>query len=176
LRYSLLTTQVQVQPFLGVSIPTNDYPIFAHAAVGQHLRRLDAGVRINYLPAFSDFYYSFSLTRAFVERVQGVNVDYWRVDGEIGYFVNPRLTLRGYFLTRKGNGLEFPDDFPPPRNDAHWYEHEGLLAREYVIVGMGADWPLTERNRLTMSVIKSVQAKFVHQIDHGIIIGVVRRF
>lgn len=175
-RYELPMTRVQLQPYIGVNIPTNDYPVFAHAAVGQGLQRLDIGALVAYQPPFSSFYYSFSLTRAFVESVQGVDVDYWRFNGEIGYFVNPRLSIKGYFQSRTGNGLESPDDFPPPRNDLHFYEHDGLLAREYVVVGLGADWSLDERNRLSFSVLKSTHTKFMHEIDYGVSVGITRGF
>jgi len=175
-RYLLPVSSVDIRPFIGAGVPTSDYPIFAHAAVGQNLQRLDLGAKIEYQPPFSNFFFSFVLTRAFVEQVADVNVDYWRFDGEIGYFINPRLAVRGYFLTRQGNGLQFPDDFPPPRNDLHWYEHEGVLAREYAIVGMGVDWSLSERNMISTSLLKSVHAKFIHQIDYGLTVRLTRGF
>jgi hypothetical protein len=175
-RYALPMTQVRVEPYIGAGIPTNDYPIFAHAAVGQNLQRLDVGAVITYLPPFSKFYYSFTLTKAFVEHIADVNVDHWRFDGEIGYFVNARWLVRGYFLSRTGNGLEFPDDFPPPRNDLHWYEHEGVLAREYLVVGFGADWQLNERNRLMFSALRSAHVKFMHEVDYGVTVGIGRAF
>jgi len=177
LRYTLLdTTRVRVQPFIGAGLPTNDYPVFAHAAVGQNLRRLDVGARFDYLPPLSDFAYSLWVTRAFVESVEGVNVDYWRIDGEVAYFVNSKLALRAFVLTRHGNGLEFPDDFPPPRENVHWYEHEGLLAREYVVAGIGAEWSLTARNRLTTSVLTGLHEKYIHKLDYGITVGLSRDF
>lgn len=174
-RYALPMTRVQVEPYIGAGIPTNDYPIFAHAAVGQNLQRLDVGAVITYIPPFSNFYYSFTLTKAFVEQIADVNVDHWRFDGEIGYLINPRWTVRGYFLGRTGNGLEFPDDFPPPRNDLHWYEHEGVLAREYLVVGFGSDWLFNERNRLMFSALRSSHVKFMHEIDYGVTFGISRR-
>lgn len=174
--YSLPMSRVQIQPFAFVSVPASDYAVYAHAAVGQHLQKLNVGANISYSPPLSDFYYSFGASRAFVEEPLGVNVDHWQLDAEIGYFLSPRLALRSFVLARQGNGLEFPDDFPPPRNDLHWYEHEGLLAREYAVLGVGTNWWLNDRRRLSVTVLKSIHSMFVHVVDLGVTVGMSHTF
>ncbi len=176
-RYSMLTSRFfQIKPFVSYGTPTNDYPIYAHASVGQRFEKLNIGAVISYMPWFSDFYYGVTVTRVFSEKTQGVNIDRWLLDGEIGYFLNPRLAVKGFFVGRHGNGQKFPDDFPPPRNDTHWYEHERLLAVEHVLLGAGFDWALSERNRLSFSAVTSIHAEMVHEVDIGASIGVSRAF
>lgn len=169
-------SRFQVKPFVSYGVPTSDYPIYAHASVGQNLRKLDVGAVITFVPMLSDVYYSVAASRVFSEQAQGVNVDYWRLDGEIGYFLNPRLAVKGFFAARKGNGLKFPDDFPLPRNDEHWYEHERLLAIEYVVLAAGLDWSFNERDRLSLAVLKSVHADMIHEVDYGVSVGISHAF
>ena len=173
---SMLNSRFQIQPFISYGTPTNDYPIYAHASVGQNFWKVNVGATISYMPPLSDLYYSVTATRVFSEKTQGVNIDRWLLDGEIGYFLNPRLVVKGFFVGRTGNGQKFPDDFPPPRDDIHWYEHERLLAVEYVLLGAGMDWALNERNRLSISAVTSVHAEMVHEVDFGVSIGVSRAF
>ena len=175
-RYSMLTSRFQIKPFVSIGTPTNDYPIYAHGSVGQGFDNLSIGAVISYMPPLSDAYYSVTATRVFSEKTQGVNIDRWLLDGEIGYFLNPRFVVKGFFIGRTGNGQKFPDDFPLPRNDIHWYEHERLLAVEYVLLGAGMEWALNERNRLSISAMTSIHAEMVHEVDVGVSIGVSRAF
>lgn len=175
-RYAATTGPLSIEPFLSFTTPITDYSAYAHAAVGQHLSKVDVGAILTHRLPLSDLYYRVAASRVFVEEVLGVNVDYWRLDGELGYFLNPRVALKSFFLSRAGNGLKFPDDFPTPRNDERWYEHEALIAREYVIVGVGMDLSLDERRRLSVSLLKAAQSKFIHIIDYGVTVGISHAF
>jgi hypothetical protein len=173
---ALDTATWSLSPFAYYGLPSNNYTFFAHSAVGQNLWRLGVGVAIGYYPALSDFFFMLTPAYEFVEETQGTNIDNWRVDAEVGYFFSPRLSGRFFALLKEGNGLDFPDDFPPPRNDEWWYQHDRMIKHNYVNVGLGLDWQANPRSRLSMSVMKMAHADQVHVMKYTISVGLSRAF
>jgi len=175
-RYVALDGPLTIEPFISLGIPSNDYPFYAHAAVGQNLNKLDVGADFTYVPPISDAFFRLGIGYVFVEETLGTNIDHWRIYGDAGYFFGPRLSGRVFFMLKKGHGLKFPDDFPPPLTDEHWYQHDRQLKHNYMNVGIGIDWAVNDKYSLSTSVMTMTWAEQVHIMDYAAIVSLTRSF
>lgn len=176
IRYLWKTRPLIVEPFVYLGIPSNDYPFFAHSAVGQNLWKVDVGANLVYFPTLSDFFYGARVARVFVEETLGTNIDHWRVDGQVGYFFTPRVAGRAFLMVKEGNGLDFPDDFPPPRTDERWYQHDRMVKHNFVNAGVGVDWAVSERYGLSFSVLRMIHAENIHIVEYAVNFGLSVEF
>lgn len=165
-----------VSPFVFLGVPSNDYTFFANAAVGQRLNRLEVGAEVDFRPHFNNFYFQWATSRVFVEETLGVNVDHWKFDTTVGYFVKPNLSARLFVQVKEGNGLAFPDDFPLPRNTEWWFQHDRTIRHNYANAGFGVDWQFDNGNVVALSVMKMVHADQVHTIDYSMTFGFSRSY
>jgi hypothetical protein len=175
-RYLARSGPLQIEPYITVEVPSNDYPFYANAAVGQNVNKLDLGADFIYVPPISDAFYGLEIGYVFVEETLGVNIDHWRVNASAGYFFGPRLSGRVFLLLKKGNGLVFPDDFPTPRTDERWYQHDRMVRHNYMNVGVGLDWALNEKYALSTSVMTMTWAEQVHIMDYAAGVTLTRSF
>lgn len=172
LRYlAKATGRLRIEPYLVAGLPSNDYPFFGHAAIGQNLWRVEPGAAFTYIPPISDAYYRLVLGYSFVEETLGVSIDHWNIRAEAGYFFNQRLSGRIFVLHKDGDGLVFPDDFPPPRTDERWYQHDRMIRHNFTNVGIGIDWSMNDRYRLSSSVLTMTRAEQVHTVDYAFTVG-----
>ncbi len=175
-RYRATEGVLTVEPFLSFGIPSYDYPYFGHAAVGQNLKRVGVGAYLTYIPWFSDFYLHIAPSYVFVEETLDTNIDHWLVHAEAGYFVDANLVLRAFMLAKHGNGLEFPDDFPPPRTDERWHQHDRMVKHNYVNMGVGFDYGFTPSMTYSLSAITMVHGDQVHRMRYAVNFGVTHAF
>jgi hypothetical protein len=176
IRYLAKDGPVIVEPFAFLGMPSNDYTFFAQAAVGANLQRLELGVDLTYQPPFKRFFFRFSPGYEFVEETLGYNVDHWRLDAEVGYFVNAAIDVRLFVSGRDGNGLGAIDFPPSSQNDERWYHHDQIVRHNYLNAGLGVDWALNERNRLTTALLRMVHAEDVHALQYAVSASVSRSF
>lgn len=176
LRYKAKEGAFGIEPFVALGVPSNDYPFYANSAVGQNLNRFDIGTSFTYQPGLSDAFYQLDVSYEFVEKTLGVNVSHWRVTGQAGYYFTPRISGRAFFLLKQGNGLAFPDDYPPPRTGELWYQHDRLMRHNYINVGLGINWSVNESYRLSFSGLTMVHADQVHIVKYALTVGVSRSF
>jgi hypothetical protein len=167
---------LQVEPFAIFGTPSNDYPFFGHAAIGQNLNRFELGSSFVYIPPISDAWYGLDLAYVFVEETLGVNIDHWNIRAEAGYFFSQNLAGRAFILHKQGGGLTFPDEFPPPRTDEKWYQHDRLIKHNFTNFGIGIDYSLSENYRLTSSILTMIRAEQVHKVRYAITVGLTRSF
>jgi len=165
-----------ISPFVFFGTPSNDYTFFGNAAVGQQLDRLEVGTEVAFRPHFNNFYFQWAISHVFVEETLGVSVDHWKFDTTVGYFVNPNLSVRLFVMVKEGDGLAFPDDFPLPRNDESWFQHDRTIRHNYANAGLGVDWQFNGQNVVSLSVMKMIHADQVHTIDHAMTMGFSRSF
>lgn len=175
-RYLAREGALSIEPFASLGIPSNDYPFFAAAAPGQNLTKFEVGTEFTYVPPISDAFFRLGIGRVFVEETLGVSIDHWRVYGDAGYFFGPRMSGRVFFLLKDGSGLEFPDDFPTPRTDEHWYQHDRMVKHNYMNVGVGLDWVVNEKYALSTSIITMTWADQVFIVDYSATVALTRSF
>lgn len=168
--------RLRIEPYLMYGFPSNDYPFFGHAAIGQNLDRLEIGSSFLYVPPISDAYYRLDVGYAFVEETLGVNIDHWNIRAEAGYFFTRELTGRIFVLHKDGDGLIFPDDFPPPRTTEFWYQHDRTIKHNFTNVGVGVDWSLGDDYSVSSSVLTMTRAEQVHKVEYAFTVGLTRSF
>ena len=165
-----------VEPFLFYGLPSHDYAHFGHAAVGQNLWKLELGTRLTYKPPLSDFYFRFDPSYVFVEETLGTSIDHWKALAEVGYHFGGGRVGRLFVLTKQGDGLEFPDDFPPPRTTEAWYQHDRMVRHNYTNVGIGFDWSVGAKTSVSTSAFTMVQEEQVHILEYAFSVGISRSF
>lgn len=175
-RYLAKEGLFSVEPYVFLGAPSNQYPFFGHAAVGQQLLKLYVGSAFTWAPGLSDAYYRVDTSYVFVEETLGTNINHWLIGAEAGYYFKPRLSGRIFMLLKHGNGLIFPDDFPPPRTGEDWYQHDRMVKHNFMNAGLGLDWAMGERYQLSTNVMTMVWADQVHIMDYTFSLSLARSF
>ena len=170
------TPNLTVSPFMSYGTPSEDYIFFGNAAIGQNLWKLNVGVDLAYVPSLSYWFFRFAPSYEFVEETLGVNVNNWRLNAAVGYFVTDRISLNAFVLAKEGRGLDFPEDFPPPRNDEFWFNHDRMARHNYVNLGLGMDWQIDRVHHLSLSWMTMVHADQTHIMQDAVTIGASRTF
>ena len=176
LRYLAKDGPLVIEPFAYYGMPTNNYPFFGHAAVGQRLWRFGIGTSFTYFPGLSNAYYRTDIAYVFVEETLGTSINHWKIFGEAGYQFNKRWTGSIFFLLKDGKGLDFPDDFPPPLTTELWYQHDRLLRHNYLNVGIGLDLNLDNGYQFSANFMKQPWQEQSHKMEYAFSIGVSRGF
>ncbi len=109
-RYNVVRRPVAVTPFFEVILPSHHYPSNAHAAVGKDLRAYIVGGAVGgFLDAWLPrMYFHTVVSHAWVQEAVGIRPNRSRVEGELGYFITPRLSvkfLESYQFTHDGIDL-----------------------------------------------------------------------
>ena len=165
-----------IEPFAFYGVPTNQYPFFGHAALGQQLWKFDVGSSFTYFPGLSNAYYRADIAYVFVEKTLDTSISHWKIFGEAGYQFNAHWTGRFFFLLKAGDGLDFPEDFPPPRTTEKWYQHDRLVKHNYLNVGIGLDWNLDSGYQVSANFMKQPWQEQVHKMEYAFTIGISRGF
>lgn len=175
-RYLVKDGPVSIEPYAYLGVPSQNYAFFGHAAVGQQLLKFDVGTSVTWLPGLSNAYYRADVGYVFVEETLGVNIDHWLINAEVGYFFSPKITARVFGQLKKGHGLTFPDNFPPPRTSEMWYQHDRLVKHNYANAGVGIDWTINEDYQLHASALTMIWEEQVHIMDYTFSVGLTRAF
>jgi hypothetical protein len=165
-------------PFVSVGVPTNDYPFYAHAAVGRNIWHVPVGAAFSFTPYFSDFMLSGDIAYVITERSLDVNIDHWLINLDLAYYVTPAVAPKVFVsIKHSSHGLSFPDDFNVAAlNDEAWYFHDRTIKHNFVNAGIGLDWILSDKYMLSGSALTMVDPDQVNTIDYGVSFGVTRFF
>lgn len=165
LRYKLLEGRPwSVEPFVGFSFPTNDYPFYGHAAVGQGLWHLEMGATITYVPHFYDYYVSVAPSYVVVEEIRNQSINHFRLNATLGYRFTDRVGARVFVMAKEGSGLD-NTDFPQPQTNEAWYFHDQTIRHNYVNAGLGVDWNYSEGQSVSLSAMRMIHADVIHIVD-----------
>jgi hypothetical protein len=168
-----------VTPFVAYSWPSHDYTYFAHSALGTRQKRLALGVFFGrqFGPRFPRLYAQGSYSYTFVEEVFDISVDYSTVTGEVGYFFTPNVSGRVFATYRKTHGgLEFPSDFPPPRNTELFLNHDRVQRVDYLNYGLGVGYRVNDRWSLSANWMTTGWGENGHAIHNAWTVGISRSF
>jgi len=178
-RYRVKEGAFSVEPFAYLGIPSQEYPFYGNAAVGQQLTRLQVGSSLMWYPGLSNAYYRADIGYVFVEKTLGVSVNYWNVRAEAGYQFGPRITGRLFGLLKKGSGNSVPTDypgFPGQLNDELWYQHDRMLKHNYMNIGIGLDWALNDHYSISSNYMEMVWEDQVNVLDYAFTLSIARAF
>ncbi len=167
-----------VSPFIAVGTPTNDYPFYAHAAVGRNIWHVPVGTAFNFKPYFSDFAFRGDIAYVFTEKSLGVNIDHWLINLDLSYYLTPSFAPKLFVSVKHSeHGLSFPDDFDfTALNDINWYYHDRTIKHNFVNAGIGFDWVLNDKYVLSGSALTMVNPDQVNTVDLGLSLGITRFF
>jgi hypothetical protein len=173
-RYNLTTKGVVLTPFIGASVPGRAYTTLAHAAPGTRQKQLQLGVSAAKMfdrvtpGLFVQGRYGF----AFVERPLEFRHNRSSAGVEIGYFVTPRfrvLALGAGQLTH--GGIDIVPNARVALPAEQFLNHDRITRINYLNLGAGAAYSLSERIDLFGSMIRTVAARNGHLVDRGISLG-----
>ena len=171
---------LSIAPFITFGTPTNDYPFYAHSAVGRNIWHVAVGFAYSYTPYFSDFFFSGDVAYVFTEKSLGVDISHWLINASVSYYLTPRFASKVFVSVKHGfKGLSFPDDFPLGVFDfdsEDWYFHDRTIKHNFVNAGVGFDWVINDDYQLSATLFKMVGPDQVNIVERAWTIGLTRYF
>jgi hypothetical protein len=187
-RYNITRHPFAMTPFVDVVIPSHHYPSTAHAAVGKDLRTYIVGGSVGgFLDALLPrMFFQATVSYAVVQELVDIRPNRSRVEGELGYFVTPRLSVRfleSYQVTHDGFDLlsftpmtdalfHGTDIHIPPEYRRY---HDRLQASNYLSLGGGVSFALNDSLEVFADAAQMVWGESVHPL-RGITVGVNTHF
>ncbi len=167
-----------ITPSVTATIPSHDYVFFDNAAVGQRLYQLMLSATLAHQFEFTNLYYQIGYGYAFSQHVLGIDTGYQRFDGELGYFVNERLTLRTYLTGRIGNSLTGLETLPltDGQTNDYWYHHDQISVHSYFGAGLGFDYHLGGRYTLTAGIQREFWGETVFDFKYAFEARLIKQF
>lgn len=185
-RYNVLSEGVVLTPFVGYVIPSHRYAVFFEAGQGRDLRELQAGFNVGRLltPKWHQPYVEARVLYAVPERVFGVSTNRVGIDGSLGLFITPSLSIRGVGNWQRTFGgltadevLVFPPNGPPTANpnlDPELFrQHDRLLRDKHFRAGLAASWSLNAGTDVYAGFIRTVSGRNTHY-GTSLSVGVAR--
>lgn len=181
LAYSALKGPVVLTPFVGGVVPSHGYEYFAHSAAGRQLKELQAGVALGaqldrIRPGlFLQTRYSFG----FVEENVNERPNHSNLDVELGYLVTPALrvfVLGTGQLSHGGIDVMHPDVVRLFLNLDQIAHHDQIDKVNYLKVGAGASFELTDSLGVYGAFSKQVAGRNGHEVSRAISLGMTWSF
>ena len=179
LRYRWLSEPWVVTPFISYGKPSRDYTTFGHAAVGNGQQRLELGVNAGrrFVQPLQNLYFQASYGYAVMQEVDHRRVNHSMVRLELGYLLTPRLTAWLLLVGQKTyNGLDFPEDYPLPRRDEHFFAHDQNVRNDFVNIGAGLSYRIIDHYSLFTSYGRTLWGENSHLLDYAVTFGISRGF
>ncbi len=163
-------------PTIKAYIPSHNYTFYGSATVGDGQKKLGIGVTLAHQFDFSNFYYSAQYEYVFVEKTLGINADFYRFGMDLGYFVNPRLSVRGFFEGKLGNGVGSTEIVNNCCSSEFWFLHDKFRREEHFNVGGGLDYQLNPKLTLSASAFRMVWGRDNLNLKYGLDLRITRSF
>jgi len=168
-----------ITPSITARIPSHDYTFFANSAVGQDLKKLELAVSLEHQFDFTEIYYRARYAYVWAEKTLGISIDHSLLDLELGYFLNPRCSVKVFSLGKFGGGLQANQVNPLTTDNftnSIWYHHDQISAHEYVNLGVGLDYNLGDKYTLSASAQKLVWGNTVYDFRYVLDVRLTRSF
>jgi hypothetical protein len=139
-RYSLALGSFALSPFVGFSFPTHEYEHHGHVASGKGNNIFTAGASLSrsFYPIIPGGYTTISYSHDFVADVENWGLDGDRYGFDLGYFITPALSTRGYFsYYQVKDGIDWYDD---TFNPTVWHYHDAAAATLQRRIGGAIYW------------------------------------
>lgn len=175
LHLNVLNEPFVATPFVSLLLPLQAYEAEGHSAAGAGLRELEVGAALArpLRPFLPDAYGQVTYTYAAAERVLDHSFHTNRLLMELGYFVTPRVSLKGAAdLMKTSGGLDW--NFGP-EHIAYRAHHDRLANQRWLRAGGGASYALTPRSVLYIYGFWTVTGENTHAVS-TIATGVGRNF
>ena len=173
-RYNLTKKGMVLTPFIGTSAPSRNYTTLAHAAPGTRLKQLQIGVAgakmlDTVVPGlFVQARYAYGIT----EKVLDISHNRSNADVEIGYFLTPKLRVMALGAGQLSHGgIDMVDNPRANLQPLQFLHHDRITRINFLNLGGGAAYSLTERIDVFGSMIRTVAARNGHLVDRGLSMG-----
>jgi len=175
-RYNLFSRPVMFTPFVLATIPMVNYEHFAHSAVGNDAWEVRMGFFVGHrferrLPnAYYQVQYSYSIAQEFM----GIRPNRNRFNGEFGYFLSPRVAVRGLALSQvMTEGLDMFKDYPNrSATNPLWRQHDRISRVDFFTVGGGVSFSLTRKLDVFGSLLTMPWGTNGHALKIGATVGI----
>jgi len=180
-RFNLWSRPLALTPLVEVIVPSRHYESLGHSVIGLDLRALVVGVATGgFIDRLPGAYFQAQVSRAVVQEVLGVRPNRTRVDGQIGYFITPRLAvqfLESYQLTH--DGLDFfagppfilihsSGQFPPSFN--YYLNHDRIERVSFLNLGGGLTYAINDSIDVFAAGSKLIWGRNIHP-PRGLSVG-----
>lgn len=174
-RYNVLKNPVVVTPFIGVTIPTHNYGVLGHSAVGRGFHELLIGVNAGRQlgPVLPNVYLHGRYSYTILKHFEGMNLNRSNVDWEVGWLANRKLTLRFLGAWQKSDGgLNLPVDL---HSEEDHEIHDRAARADFVRLGGGATFSVNKSFDIHLAYATTVWGRNIHAVG-GVAIGFSWRF
>lgn len=175
-RYNALRRDLLVTPFVAVTIPTHDYEVRGHSAVGRGFHELLIGANVGRQldPILRNGYFQFRYSYAILKPLAGVHLNRSNADWEVGWAANRRTTIRFVGSWQKTHGgFDFPRDI---HDEEDFDIHDRVARVNYVQLGAGVTFSVNRSLDVhTAWAPTPIYSRNSHG-DKGFIVGFSWRF
>jgi len=167
-----------ITPSATAVIPSHDYVFFDNAAVGQRLHQLLLSVTLAHQFELTNFYYKLGFGYALSQHVLGIDTGYQRLDGELGWFINEKFSVRAFLTGRIGSGLSALQVGPltDGMSNAYWYHHDQISEHTYGGAGLGFDYDVGDRYTLSAGIQREFFGETVFDFKYALEVRLTKSF
>jgi hypothetical protein len=180
LRYNLSSRPVVLTPFFRVVVPSHHYEYFAHSAVGRDLREYHVGTNLGRRldPFLPKGYLQARYSYIFVERVLDISPNRSNAEVQFGYFLTPRLSLRGTLQAQyTHSGLNYHlANFPKDITTEQFPHHDQIAKTDLLDLGGGLSFAVNRSWGLFVTFGRSITGRNGHLHAAVVTAGVSRSF
>jgi hypothetical protein len=156
-----------------MNLPTHNYEVFAHSAIGAHMTELQLGTYVGAL--IGPIAVQGRLSYGVYERVIGHRRNRSTIDTEIGWLAGRHFRLSVFQLTQFSHGgfdLPLEDALSGRLSREEWYPHHDQLARANLMnVGGSVSVRLMRSMAMYGSMFTTLAGANTHAAKYGVTIG-----
>jgi hypothetical protein len=179
LRYNWRARPLMLTPFVLGTFPMNHYEHFAHSAIGTDSWEFRMGMNVghHFETMIPRAYYQVQYSYAIVQSFMNYRPNKSRFNGEFGYFLTRRLSLRTLALSQLSHGgLDFNDFGPRVPTNRLWRQHDRISRTDGFTVGGGAAYAIRRNLDVFGSLLHTVWGRNSHALYTGLSVGVSWNF
>jgi len=165
-------------PSLTVWIPSHNYTFFSNAAPGQRIWKLEPALELAHQFDFTNLYYRARYGYVLTEKVLDTRMSHHRLELELGWFINERLTARVFTIGKKGDGYSLQELGPltAGRSNDYWYHHDQIVKHDFAEAGIGFDYHFSSPYTLSAAWHDMLWGESVINFRHAIEVRLTREF
>jgi hypothetical protein len=183
IRYHADINGYEIAPSLDVYIPSNNYPFYGSASIGERTRRVGLGFELSHQIAFSNVFYVGHYQYVLNQHVLGINNNYNTFGLDLGYFLTQHLSVRAISDVKLGNGYDDMQIIPyapgpgAPTNGANpiWELHDKFRLQEHADIGATCDY-VFGLNMLSFTAARSVWGNSDTRLTYAVAVMLTRSF
>ena len=110
----------------------------------------------------------------FVEKTLGISVDHYKLDVELGWFINEDVSVKTFATWKRGKGITTDD--PRLAQSEIFYHHDQISRHEYFNVGLGMDYQINDRYTLSTTAQTLIWGNTVYNLQYAFGVQLSRAF